>query len=614
MKRLKKRPVPALIPTSFLIAAVFGIAASSGSRLSGPAHSASAVPAAIKSARIVTPPVNPIPSSGDLWMNTWADDNNLYTGWGDGQGPGSTEPFTDCGVGILKGTVPYFTVESNPSDYVRSKFVPDGSSVRNDKPSSLFFTQGRLYFAGHSPLGDAKFGYIATSNDKGKTWTEVPGSPWTKDVRSPFRCLFFVNMGKGYKLKRDGYVYAFGIGTEWAWLSKKVYLARVPVRSIADYSKYEYFTGLQAGAPVWSATQSAAVPVQGLQSHQMFSAIYHEGIERYLALTIGNLYQAPEPWGPWSSAGGLFYNGDDPEWKEGYMPGLIAKGAGADFVYFTLAGQSDVIRYYLHIGKIGFQLNSEIEAEAAADIESGRPPVTVHFRGSGRAGASKIVSYRWYFGDGAVSKSRNPTHTFRSPIYGKYRILLTVTDALGRRGFDFVDIAVPYCGLSLRTPDKPASTQPGLTVKYYDLPPQGGETVPDFSGLTPYKTDTVALVNYPAKGKLRDGGCEFATSGRWDDVAAEFKGFIAAPADGVYTFYLISDDASELRIGSTLVVENNGEHICQMRERAGQIGLKAGRQAVRLGYTEINLLNGLRLYWEGPGFARALVPASALSH
>jgi hypothetical protein len=108
---------------------------------------------AIPSAKVATPPMNPIPSWGDLWMNTWADDGHLYTGWGDGEGPGDVPPFTDCGVGVLKGTVPYFLIESNPSNYVRNRFVPDGRTTRNDKPSSLLFYKGRLYFAGHTPLG-----------------------------------------------------------------------------------------------------------------------------------------------------------------------------------------------------------------------------------------------------------------------------------------------------------------------------------------------------------------------------------------------------------------------------------------------------------------------------
>jgi len=181
----------------------------------------------IKSASVVTPPMCPIPSAGDLWMNTWADDDNIYTGWGDGLGPGRFGSWTDCGVGVLRGTVPYFIMEENPEEYVRNRFVPDGGIRRNDKPSSLLCVDDRLYFAGHSPLGDPTYGYIAYSDDHGKTWTEIPGSPWTKEKGSVFRCLFFINMGKNYELNKDGYVYALGIGKEWDWQSGRVYLTKV---------------------------------------------------------------------------------------------------------------------------------------------------------------------------------------------------------------------------------------------------------------------------------------------------------------------------------------------------------------------------------------------------
>ncbi len=575
----------------------------------------SAAPApAVKSASVVTPPMNPIPSSGDLWMNTWADDGNLYTGWGDGEGPGAEPPFTDCGVGVLKGRVPYFTIESDATRYVRAKHVPDGTTVRNDKPSSLLFYKGTLYFAGHSPLGDAEFGYLASSRDHGATWTEVPGSPWTKVAGSPFRCLFFVNMGRAQKLRRGAYAYAFGIGKEWSWFPSRVYLARVPWNALTDYGSYEYFSGLAGGSPSWSGDQAAAVPVEGLKSHQMPSAMYHEGIERYLFLTIGRLYEAPDPWGPWTAAGDVLDGGKDPEWKQGYMPGIIAKDAGADFFYFTLAGQSDVIRYTLHVGRIGLVLDSKITAEASADKTLGAGPLKVKFRGNGRAPGAKIVSYRWYLGDGAVSTTRNPVHTYSAAAYGSYRAMLTVTDDLGRRGFDIVEITVPACGTSLKAPETTGALRPGLKAEYYDLPPSGGATVPDFSALVPYKTDVVPDIDYPSLGKARTGGTEFATSGRKDRVAARFSGYLTAPKDGIYSFYLISDDASELRVGGKKVVVNSGEHRYQMRERAGQIGLKAGKHKIEIGYTEIDLLNGLRWCWEGPGLSRAFVPASKLAH
>ena len=97
----------------------------------------------ILSAKIVTPPVHPVPSTGDLWMNTWADDDNIYTGWGDGEGPGIMDPGTDCGIAVLKETVPYFFIEPDPSDYVRCKFVPDGQPTS----SILHWPGKRILFA-----------------------------------------------------------------------------------------------------------------------------------------------------------------------------------------------------------------------------------------------------------------------------------------------------------------------------------------------------------------------------------------------------------------------------------------------------------------------------------
>jgi hypothetical protein len=573
----------------------------------------------IISAEIVTPPMHPVSSTGDLWMNTWADDDHIYTGWGDGTGPGNTEPSTDCGIGVLKEAVPYFFIEPDPQDFVRCKFVPDGqpTSIRDDKPSSLLFLDGRVYMAGHTPLGDAEYGYIAFSGDYGQSWTEVVGSPWTRASNSPFRCLTFIQMGRSYELNEDGYVYGLGIGTEWAWWSQEIFLARVPKDSIVNYDCYRYYTGLNDQTPIWSDLQSKAVPLKHVGTHQMCSAMYHQGIERYLCLTIDGLFEAPNPWGPWTEVARILQSGDDPEWKDpesSYMPGILSKGAGADFVYFTLAGQGDTIRYQLHVGKIAFELQSEIEAQASASHTLGRAPLAVQFQGIGIAPGATIVSYRWYFGDGVVSSEQHPSHVYTTPSYGKYRAMLTVSDDRGRRGFDIVEITIPHCELTYREPENPDSSEAGLYVRYYNLPSGGGGTVPDFSSMTEYRIDIVPDIDYylPRGGVRR--GVEFATSGRTDSVAALFTGYIDAPEDGIYTFYVLSDDASDVYVGHEKVVENYGEHWCHMRERAGQIGLKAGKHALSIGYTEISGLCGLRLYWEGPGFERELVLPASLGH
>jgi len=215
-----------------------------------------------------------------------------------------------------------------------------------------------------SSFGHVDLGYLAYSDDYGKTWTEVKKSPWKKP--SVFRVLMFINMGKNFSLNKDGYVYALGMGSEAAWTKdekmdgrkeyeeRTIYLARVPNDKIINYQSYEYFTGLKRGGkPHWSRRESDAKPLKGIESIQTGSAMFHKGTKKYLFLTAspGALFAAPKPWGPWKKVASLFHDGKNPAWKKGgYIPGVIAKGAGPKHFYFTLAG--GVEHYILHIGKI----------------------------------------------------------------------------------------------------------------------------------------------------------------------------------------------------------------------------------------------------------------------
>jgi hypothetical protein len=395
----------------------------------------------IQSAQVVGERLS-IPRTGDLWMNTWADDDALYLSWGDGTGmteclsspdgrrpstdraieesdgcfrveaacfdiPAECPPFmdsedcdpcslilecsqqdcagsclalcpgTDFGLLRFTGEVPDFDpcgagdcVVSRhiPSDLPAFSEVPQPPPGKNDKPSSLLFVDGRLYAAVHYPPGEPERGYIAYSDDYGQTWTEAAGSPWTGD--SNFRVLMFINMGQAYNLNSDGYVYGLGVAKEGDWGNKMdVYLARTPIESVADYNAYEYFTGLDGDIPLWSSSEGDARPVPGLNTQEQGSAIYHEGTDRYLFLAtkvgdhpleamVGGLFEAPAPWGPWILVAELFEPGIDPPWNVGgfwgsYIPGLMAKGAGDNWVYFTASGGPD--HYNLSIGRIDFE-------------------------------------------------------------------------------------------------------------------------------------------------------------------------------------------------------------------------------------------------------------------
>jgi parallel beta-helix repeat protein len=375
----------------------------------------------IRSARIEGEPLY-FPSMGDLWMATWADDDRLFLTWGDGIGFGEGYPvgypayerldsisissciqddyfpcwlwcnvtncdpnlsyppaaLTDAGLLAFSGPLPDF------EDVVNiSVDIPDGEpfftslpageldidfGVRNDKPSSILFYNGRLYLAGHSPAGLPVMGYLAYSDDYGRNWTEVPNSPWGET--SNFRVLMFINMGQNYALNQDGYVYAFGVGTEASWTERVVYLARVPKDEIADYEAYEYCICSGGEEPRWSLDETMATHLDGLYSTGQASAMYHEGTGRYLFLTTdanppegpmssGALYEAPQPWGPWKEVVVLCFlpECDDgsynPAWTDGkYIAGLIPKDAGLNHVYFTIAGGD--LHYQLQIGKLVF--------------------------------------------------------------------------------------------------------------------------------------------------------------------------------------------------------------------------------------------------------------------
>lgn len=293
-------------------------------------------------------------SNGDLWFTTWGDNDVLYTSWGDGLGLiDKNKSFTDMGIGQLSGLPNAFSGKNVFKDEVPVN--PTDAFAVNDKPSSLIYLNNQLIGQFHRPLEDPNIGYLAVSTDGGATWSKDYQTPWTKEVQSPFRCMFFINQGQNYGLNQDGYVYAFGIGKEWGWTGG-VYLTRVKVEQILSYRAYEYFSGLnpKTSEPQWTADQQSAQPIDGLFTSQQFSAIYHPGIQRYVAMTNQWIFDAPTPWGPWTVCDKWLQTG----WL-GYQPGIISKNTGDLSFWFTESGQpefGDELPYKLCTGQIEFLL------------------------------------------------------------------------------------------------------------------------------------------------------------------------------------------------------------------------------------------------------------------
>ena len=85
------------------------------------------------------------------------------------------------------------------------------------------------------------------------------------------------------------------------------------------------------------------------------------------------------------------------------------------------------------------------------------------------------------------------------------------------------------------------------------------------------------------------------------------NGFIRVPGNGIYTFFLSSDDGSRLIIGGETVVDHDGYH--SMSEKRGQVALHRGWHPIEVRYFQGGGGAGIGLEMEGPGMTRREVPA-----
>ncbi|MDH3459123.1 MAG: family 20 glycosylhydrolase, partial [Gemmatimonadota bacterium] len=110
----------------------------------------------------------------------------------------------------------------------------------------------------------------------------------------------------------------------------------------------------------------------------------------------------------------------------------------------------------------------------------------------------------------------------------------------------------------------PRGIAPGLRYRYYEID-EPVSTVNALSALTPI-----------AGGIASD--IELQPDAREEQFGLVFTGYVRVPLDGLYTFFLSSDDGSRLLIGDDLVVDHDGPH--GATEREGMIALQAGYHAV----------------------------------
>jgi len=247
----------------------------------------------------------------DIWPITWADDGNLYTAWGDGGGFGGTgdDGRVALGYGRVEGPADNWTGHN-----IWGGKDPDTPATFVGKSNNIISVDGALYTVVTEEDAWHR-GKIGKSLNHGLSWTFNGGSfsnsTWDFDESSgAFAAPTFIQFGQDYQGARDNYVYLYSEQVVDA--SNDLLLARVPKTQIATRSAYEFVSGFNAGQPVWSSAIGNAVSVWHHPIHAGWGmqAMYHPATGRYLLLIhhVDNggwgIYDAPEPWGPWST---VFY-------------------------------------------------------------------------------------------------------------------------------------------------------------------------------------------------------------------------------------------------------------------------------------------------------------------
>lgn len=191
--------------------------------------------------------------------------------------------------------------------------------------------------------------------------------------------------------------------------------------------------------------------------------------------------------------------------------------------------------------------------------------------------------------------------TADSPLYTKPLILSATATVKARAFGDSRAAAFTTATQTLRKlfpppADQPEDVVPGVHFEYYEGP---WERMPDFDSLQPV-----------AEGVAESFG--ISRRKRDDLFGFRFTGYIKVPFEGVYTFFVRSDDGLRLWVGDRLVIDDYGFH--PAREVRGSIALAPGLYPIRADYFEWDGDERLTGSYEGPGIEKQVIPPEVLFH
>lgn len=283
---------------------------------------------------------------------------------------------------------------------------------------------------------------------------------------------------------------------------------------------------------------------------------------------------------------------------------LLAQVNPADSQYIDHRADPDALNFYRVrlLGDSGTFLSNVLVAKTPRDQSPPVVPANLQFAGAN----TNSVNLRWnsssdesgikYYSVyvNGIKQYATPDTTFTVPYLDSlqtYQFSVAATDSVGNSSDPSWHItATPY--------------KSGLHYRYYH---GNWDVLPDFNSLPPVKMGISEGLTVSASIRQQN-----------DYFGFVWEGYLYVPANGLYTFELVSDDGSKMFIDTgydaslTPFIDNNGLHAAQSRTASRQ--LSKGFHKVAFCFFEKTGDELMQLYWSKQGgFNRELVPSALFS-
>ena len=163
--------------------------------------------------------------------------------------------------------------------------------------------------------------------------------------------------------------------------------------------------------------------------------------------------------------------------------------------------------------------------------------------------------------------------------------------------------------VSAQCSQEPGNGTQGMLAEYFDNDGVSFNTgsMPSLIDRTPDHVRLETSLQYSSSSQAYPG-LDDRFKNNW---GARFSGLVEIPETGNWTFYLTSDDGSELWVNGQSLVTNYGSHGMVERSQSGQYD--AGKYDFKIEFFQGGGPHGLQLSWSGPNQSKSFVPASAFS-